>query len=249
MGVDAEKLRSLIEDALQKRMGIKPPEPQPASEKPPIEPVKPVKEHQFKPPEAEVKTRNGQVLIVRPEEELRPLARRFEELPDVQTRLRALLKRRGKGREETDLERLREESVQSDVGRSTDKSRDGLETALDRTVPNRTTDELPNRTADTVPDRTADVTPDKTTEREVLVLDRNALRMFVSALPAHVFSMPAASVLAFISRAAGAPIVLAPHLPRPMPRESFGAWLDKVFAGTGFRWRSIASQREAFVFA
>jgi len=45
------------------------------------------------------------------------------------------------------------------------------------------------------------------------------------------------------------PVALAPGLPKPSPRESFGAWLDRVFAGTGFKWRSLAAQRETFIFA
>jgi hypothetical protein len=45
------------------------------------------------------------------------------------------------------------------------------------------------------------------------------------------------------------PVALAPGIPRPSPREPFGAWLDRVFAGTGFTWRTLAAQREVFVFA
>jgi hypothetical protein len=73
--------------------------------------------------------------------------------------------------------------------------------------------------------------------------------MFIPLLPASVFAMPAAVVLPLLSRAVGAPIALAPDLPKPSPRESFGSWLDRVFAGSGFSWRSLAAQKEAFVFA
>jgi hypothetical protein len=61
--------------------------------------------------------------------------------------------------------------------------------------------------------------------------------------------MPAPVALTFISKMVGLPIALAPSLPKPSPRESFGAWLDRVFAGTGFTWRSLAVQKETFVFA
>jgi hypothetical protein len=52
-----------------------------------------------------------------------------------------------------------------------------------------------------------------------------------------------------ISRTVGIPIALAPDIPRPSPREPFGSWLDRVFAGSGFSWRNLAAQKEAFVFA
>ena len=32
-------------------------------------------------------------------------------------------------------------------------------------------------------------------------------------------------------------------------RCSFANWLDRVYAGSGFSWRSLAAQRETFVFA
>jgi len=260
VGVDAEKLRALIEDALQKRMGIKPPEPLPTPEKPPIEPVKPAKEHQFKPPEVEVEGRGGQVLVVKAEEELRPLIRRIEELPDVRNRLMVLLARRRRGRgDEADLQRLREEAAQDVVERTPGRVRDDAEVVPDRTTPSKTTDEAPGRTTEGVPDQTTVVTPTKTVEREVqkvtekvrevVVLDRDAIRIIVPALPAPIFAMPATVVLPVISRMLGMPVALAPGIPRPLPRETFGAWLDRVFAGTGFTWRSMASQRETFVFA
>jgi hypothetical protein len=110
-----------------------------------------------------------------------------------------------------------------------------------------------------VPDQTTVVTPTKTVEREVqkvtekvrevVVLDRDAIRIIVPALPAPIFAMPATVVLPVISRMLGMPVALAPGIPRPLPRETFGAWLDRVFAGTGFTWRSVAAQRETFVFA
>jgi hypothetical protein len=256
LGVDEGKLRALIEDALQRRMGIKPPEPLPAPEKPPIEPVKPAKEHQFKPPEVEVEGRGGQVLVVKAEEELRPLIRRVEELPDVRNRLMVLLARRRRGRgDEADLQRLREEAAQDVVERTPGRVRDNAEVVPDRTTPSKTTDEAPGRTTEGVPDRTTVVTSTKTVEREVqkvrevLVLDRDALRIIVPTLPAPFFAMPAAVVLPLISRMLGMPAALAPGLPKPLPRETFGGWLDRVFAGTGFSWRSLAAQKEAFIFA
>ncbi|MFZ8838681.1 MAG: hypothetical protein ACO2PM_07040 [Pyrobaculum sp.] len=260
LGVEEGKLRALIEDALQRRMGIKPPEPLPTPEKPPIEPVKPAKEHQFKPPEVEVEGRGGQVLVVKAEEELRPLIRRIEELPDVRNRLMVLLARRRRGRgDEADLQRLREEAAQDVVERTPGRVRDDAEVVPDRTTPSKTTDEAPGRTTEGVPDQTTVVTPTKTVEREVqkvtekvrevVVLDRDAIRIIVPALPAPIFAMPATVVLPVISRMLGMPVALAPGIPRPLPRETFGAWLDRVFAGTGFTWRSVAAQRETFVFA
>jgi hypothetical protein len=260
-GVDVDRLRAFIEDALQARMGVKAPAPEKPPAEPrsmpekPIERAGPGKEHQFKPPETEVEARGGQVLIVRAkEEELKPLIRRLEELPTVQARPRALLMHR-RGRGEAELQRPRGDEVEQTPGKVRD------EAVFDRTTPNRAADEAPDRTPVTTPDRTTDVTPVKTTdrtverevqrvaEREVLVLDRDALRLIVPALPASVFAMPVAVVLPMISRIAGMPVALAPGIPRPSPRESFGAWLDRVFAGTGFNWRALAMQKETFVFA
>ena len=257
MGVDVDKLRSLIEDALQSRMGIKPaPEPQPTSEKLPIERIGP-KSDQFKAPETGVSgaegpvTREGQVLIIKPKEEGRVVAR-LEELPDVQTRLRALLRRRltkerpvaVRGVEMADVQtpriRTRETVRTSDEQTPRVRDEQAPTPRLEQPPKSRAEEEQVTRAVDEQV-RVADAT-------ERVVLDRETLRLIIPALPAHVFSMPAASVLAFISRAVGAPIVLPPHLPRPLPRESFANWLDKVF-GSGFAWRSLAAQRETFVFA
>ena len=265
--VSEDKLRAFIEDVLQGRVGVKPPEPTP--EKPPIEPKreqpKPP-ETQFRPPETEghtVTTREGQVLIVRPKEEEPQLTvKRLDDsnLPTVEARLRYLLRRRRRLDEEAarDWNRLREEATggqrrtREDTARTTDET------------PGRTTDETPNRTTDNTPDRTTDNTPtktvdetptktvDRTVERvteKVTVVDRDTLRMFIPLLPASVFAMPAAVVLPLLSRVVGSPIALAPGIPRPLPRESFANWLDRVFAGSGFSWRSLAAQRETFVFA
>jgi len=246
-----DRLRALIEELLQRRMGVKPPEPPP--EKSPIEPIKSPEvqpkppETQFRPPE--VKTRDGQVLIVRPkEEELKPTVTRLDDLPAVQSRLRYLLRR---WRDEGTGYRLRgdvdgQQGLREDVP---DKTGEKTPTRTRDEAPGKTADEAPNKTADEAPGKTIDTTPTKTADREVLVLDRDALRILIPALPASIFAMPAPAVLAFISRTVGMPVALAPGLPKPSPRESFGAWLDRVFAGTGFTWRSLATQKETFVFA
>ena len=270
LNVAEDRLRAFIEDVLQGRMGVKAPAPekpgpqQPASEKPelakpPIERVERMKEHQFKPPETEVGSRGGQVLVVRAEEELRPLVRRLDDLPDVQARLRALLEMRRRGRREE----VEPQKVRGEVEGTPGKVKDG-QGEPGRTTPGRTTGEESGRTTDTVPGRTTDQTPDtatptKTVEREVqkvtekvrevVVLDRDAFRAIIPMLPASVFAMPAVVILPMISKMLGMPVALAPNLPKPLPRETFGAWLDRVFAGTGFTWRSVAAQRETFVFA
>jgi len=263
-GMSEDALMARLEGLLQRRVGVKPPETQP--EKPPIEPVKPPEqkppvepikqpevkppEAQFRPPEAEVEAGRGQVLIVKPkEEELKPLVRRLEDLPTVEARLRYLLRRRrrleedavrGRSREEAadDRQRLREESP--------NRTRDDTPGRTRDETPNKTTDEMPTKTVDRTAEKVTVV--DRTVER-VAVVDRDALRMFIPLLPASLFAMPAAVVLPLLSRAVGTPLALAPDIPRPLPRESFANWLDRVFAGTGFAWRSLAAQREAFVFA
>ena len=169
----------------------------------------------------------------------------------MEARLRYLLRRRrrleedavrGRSREEVadDRQRLREESPNRTRDEATGKTADE--------APGRTRDETPNRTTDETPTKTVDRTVEKVVER-VAVVDRDALRMFIPLLPAPLFAMPAAVVLPLLSRAVGTPLALAPDIPRPLPRESFANWLDRVFAGTGFAWRSLAAQREAFVFA
>jgi hypothetical protein len=244
--VSEDKLRVLIEDALQKRLGVKPPEPPP--EKPPIEPIR-RSETQYRPPEVE--GGRGRVLVVRAEEELKPAVRRLDDLPTVEARLRHLLRRRRLDEEAArDWNRLREEATggrQRPREEEPNRTRDEVPGKTRDDTPGRTTDETPNKTTDETPTKTVDRTVERTTER-VVVVDRDALRMFIPALPASVFAMPAAAVLAVISRAAGAPIMLAPNIPRPLPRESFANWLDRVF-GSGFSWRSLAAQRETFAFA
>jgi len=241
LNISEDALRARLEELLQQRMGVKPPEPTP--EKPPIEPIRRPEtkppETQFRPPETEVETRGGQVLIVRAEEELKPAVRRLEELPEAQARLRALLR-----------SRLREESPE--VGSVRGETADAQTPKTRQTA--RPSEEQAPRVRDEQATR-AEVAPkaagaQRTAEgEEVLVLDRNALRTLASALPAQVFTMPATQALAYISRVVGLPVALAPGIPRPSPRESFGAWLDRVFAGTGFTWRSLAAQKETFVFA
>jgi hypothetical protein len=220
--------------------------------KPPIEPIKPP-ETQFRPPETEVETRGGQVLVVRAEEEPRLTVRRLDDLPTVQARLQYLLRRRRRLDEEAarDWNRLREEADGQQRPREEARREDTARTTDE--TPNKTRDETPAKTVDETPNKTADETlaktADRAVEREVLVLDRDALRMLIPALPAPIFAMPAAAVLPLLSRIVGMPVALAPGLPKPSPRESFANWLDRVFAGTGFTWRSLAAQREAFVFA
>ena len=261
-GIAEDKLRMFIEDALQGRLGVKPPEPAATPERPPIEPAKPPERppteptrppvgDQFKPPEVEAG--RGQVLVVRPkEEELQLTVRRMEDLPAVGARLRYLL---GRARVRPEPQRPRE------VGRRRDDavtagtpSRDTAE-APGRADTARTADDVTARTADEASGRTADEVQVRTdvkvadADREVVVLDRDALRTLIPALPAYIFAMPAPAALAFISKAVGMPVALAPGIPRPSPREPFGSWLDRVFAGTGFTWRSLAAQKETFVFA
>jgi hypothetical protein len=256
LGVSEDKLRTLIEEQLQKHMGVKPPpEPQPMPEKPPIERIAP-KRDQFKPPETDVSegvvTREGQVLIVKPKEEGHVTVRRLEELPDVQARLRALLRRR-----------LQEKSPATTRGAAKDvESARASDEQVPKTRPKETGEQTPRVKDEQTPRaeegsrvkeeqtvRVGDEQIPAVETAERAVVDRDTLRVIVPALPTYVFAMPAPTVLALISRAVGAPMVLAPNLPRPLPRESFGAWLDRVFAGTGFSWRSLAAQRETFVFA
>jgi hypothetical protein len=143
-----------------------------------------------------------------------------------------------------DTERIRRQLPEEERSQRTDKT-------TDRTTGDRDTAGQPTRN-----DRTTDKTTHTETDRivtvegrEVVVLDRDSLRIFIPTLPASVFAMPALTVLNMIGRALGMPVVLGPGVPKPMPREPFGNWLDRVFAGSGFSWRSLASQRESFVFA
>jgi hypothetical protein len=260
--ISEDALRTRLEELLQQHMGVKPPESPP--EKPPIEPIRRPElskppETQFRPPETEVETRGGQVLIVRPEEEPRLTVRRLEDLPSAEARLRYLLRRRrldeetardwNRLRSEVDQQKLRKETPNKTRDEAPSKTRDE-ETSVET---GKTRDETPGKTKDEAPSKTVDETPgktvDRTVEREVVVLDRNTLRMFIPALPAYVFTLPVPMVLAMISRAVGTPIALAPGLPKPSPRESFANWLDRVYSGSGFSWRSLAAQRETFVFA
>jgi hypothetical protein len=249
LGTSEDALRAKVEELLQQRMGFKAPEPQPTPERPPIEPVRRPEakppETQFRTPETEVEGGRGQTLIVRPKEEPGPAVRRLEELPEVQARLRALLRRRLK-EEETGRVRVETEDVQAPKARPK-ASEEQAPRARDEQVSATRTEAAPKTAAEV---RTANTAAQRVAEgEEVLVLDRDALRTLASALPAQAFAMPAVQVLAYISHIVGMPIALAPGIPRPSPRESFGAWLDRVFAGTGFTWRSPATQKETFVFA
>jgi hypothetical protein len=252
LGVDEDKLRTLIEEMLQQRLGLAPPKTEP--ERPPIEPIRRPKppEAQHRPPEAEVAA-NGQALIVRAKEEPKPTAARLDNLPDVQTRLRRILRRRLKEEEPPEvglrgtetLDRSvstndRSADVQTDKNKQTDR-----QTADSTAVANKTAD-TSNTTATTTATTSAGTT---TAASDRVVVTTETLRAIIPALPAYVFSMPALTVLSMISQVVGAPIALAPGIPRPAPRESFANWLDRVFAGSGFSWRSLASQRETFVFA
>jgi len=275
LGVGEDKLRSFIEDVLQRRMGIKPPEAPPKAEpqpKPPIEPAperppiewvrpktEPRVEDQFRSPDVEgVVTREGQVLIVRPKEEVR--VARLEELPDVQTRLRVLLRRRLRAEEgprasDAVAPQVRVRAPDEQVARMRDaetpRARDEQTTRVSNEQAPRDaeTGRVKEAEGQTTAVRTEETVKTADAPAERVVLDRDALRAIIPALPAYVFSMPATTVLAMISRAVGAPIALAPGLPKPLPREPFGKWLDRVFAGMGFTWRSLAAQREVFVFA
>ncbi len=246
LNVGEDRLRAFIEDVLQRRMGVRPPEPQP--ERPPVELIRRV-EDQKRLPDTEglVTTREGQVLIVRPREEVRVV--RVEELPDVQARLRALLRRRLAEEPQQRAAAVKEGEV-AQVRRQKDEQTLRVRDADEQAPRVRSAEEQAPRVREEQAVRVGeeqDVAVRAVAER--VVLDRDALRAVVPALPAYVFTMPAPVVLAMISRAVGAPIALAPGLPRPSPRETFGAWLDRVFAGTGFTWRSLAAQRETFVFA
>jgi len=209
--------------------------------------------------EGVVTTREGQVLIVRPKEELRVV--RVEELPDVETRLRVLLRRRLRAEEGARADGVVAPQVRVRADEQVVRARDA-ETPKARDVQTtRVSDEQAPRTRDAETGRVGEAEGQTTAVRteetvktadalaERVTLDRDALRAVIPALPAYVFQMPAPTVLAMISRAIGAPIALAPGIPKPAPREPFGRWLDRVFAGTGFTWRSLAAQREVFVFA
>jgi predicted nuclease with TOPRIM domain len=247
LGVDAGKLRVRVEELLQRRMGVRPaPEPQPAPERPPIERMQPKRD--LRPPETEgaVVTREGQVLIVMPKEGV--VVARLEELPNAQTRLRALLMRRLQG-DDAAHGVTKERGVVKDVETVRASDEPKMRVRDEQTADARVKDEQAPRAEGGQAVRVADEQVRVADVADRVVLDRETLRSIVPALPAYVFSMPAPTVLAMISRAVGAPLVLAPGLPKPLPREPFGRWLDRVFAGTGFSWRAVAAQRETFVFA
>ena len=264
--ISEDALRARLEELLQQRMGLKPPEPLPAPpERPPIAPIRrepsiePIgrpetqpkpPETQLRPPETEVQGGGGQVLVVRSKEEVRPTVRRLEELPEVQARLRALLRRRLREEESPEVG-----GVRVAEGETVARRRAQLEEQTPRVreeSPAKTREEQPVKTRGKEEQLTETQTSDEATVKAAadrVVLDNETLRAIIPALPAYVFTMPALTVLNMISRAVGAPIVLAPGIPRPLPRESFANWLDRVFAGTGFTWRSLAAQKETFVFA
>jgi len=251
LNMDVVKLRERLEELLQQRLGLAPPPepPKPMPERPPIERLtERPPETQFRPPEGgtEVATKQGQVLIVRAREEPRPEVRRLEELPSVRERLRAVARLR---------ERARERPRREEPQRAEEVQRERID------KPQKQHEDQPQRERADQPagESAAEKTVDKTAERAaaekvveergVLLLDRDALRVIVPALPAYVFALPAPLVLAMISREFGMPVALPPDVPRPGPREPFGRWLDRVFAGFGFTWRSLAAQKEMFVFA
>jgi hypothetical protein len=241
-GMSQDELMAKIEEILRQRWAPKPEPPRAEPQRPPIERI------EFRPPETgdaegAVATRGGQVLIVKPKEGGRVVAR-AEELPDAQARLRALLVRRMQAEERPaatrgvrDVETARASDEQAPRAREVGEQAPRVGDEQVATV--RASDEAVPKTA----------AAQRVAEEEVLVLDRGALRTLASALPAHVFTAPAPSVLAYISRVVGMPVALAPGIPRPSPREPFGSWLDRVFANTGFSWRSLAAQKETFVFA
>jgi len=245
-GMSQDELMVKIEEILQQRGAPKTESPKAESqpERPPIERIAP-KRDQFKPPETlsgaegAVATREGQILIVRPKEEGRITVARLEELPDVQTRLRAL---RGRLKEEGRAT-VRASDEQTPRARAEEEPKVGARQQAE-TSPRQEEVQTPKA----FPKADQEVAP-KTVAEEVLVLDRSGLRALIPMMPASVFNMPATETLAYVSRIVGMPVALAPGIPRPSPRESFGAWLDRVFAGTGFKWRSLAAQREVFVFA
>jgi hypothetical protein len=250
LAASEDDLMLKIEEILQQRAGLAP-KTETKAEPPPEPPRPPPRaEHQMRLPDTEgVATRGGYVTVVRPREE-RVAARRVDELPDVQRRLKILMGRQPQARESPlradDFAGRRRGDATAATDEQTSRVRPGDEQApRDRT---KQTDEQPAPGAARTSDRETATDAATAAASERVVVDREALRTIIPALPAHVFSMPATSVLALISRAVGAPIVLAPNLPRPLPRESFGAWLDRVF-GSGFAWRSLAAQRETFVFA
>jgi len=266
-----QKKLAKAEPQLQPAEQPKPLETKTTSERPPIEPIKKETkpETQFRSPETEVETRGGQVLIVKTEEEPRLVVRRLEDLPTVETRLRHLLRRK-RGRPEPARPEL-ETDAESRVGpQPRQEPRVGYEPKQEpRAEPQEGPKQGPKQEPKQEPRQEPETGPRQEPKQESqqepkqepkqesqlrveggrVVVDRDALRMFIPALPASVFAMPAASVLALISRAVGAPIALAPGIPRPLPRESFGNWLDRVYSGSGFSWRSLAAQRETFVFA
>jgi len=283
-GISESDLMTRAEEILQQRkLGVeptkteqpKPPEsePQPSPpQPPPIElpksdvrpPIRrtPRRETQFRPPETEVTTKDGQVLVVKPKEEPKPTA-------DAKTRLKRVPRRRPRVEEESDVDvggRMRDsaesgerETAGRTEGSAGDRTTDvqaDRGTQTDKNVTNQTDNQTTDNTTQNTNDQTSTTTSTTTTSTTTttaasdrVVINRETLRMIIPTLPASVFAMPAMTVLAMISQAAGAPIALPPNVPRPLPRESFGNWLNRVFAGSGFTWRSLAAQKEAFVFA
>jgi hypothetical protein len=232
LGIDIDKLRVRVEELLQRRMGVRLPEPQP--ERPPIEPVRPT-EHQFRPPEVE--GGRGQVLLLRTEKELKPLAvKRLEVLPTPGARLQHLLSRTR--RVEEGLQR-----VHTVRGEEPGRTRN--------VVPGRTADDVADKVRD-VPDqppRTDQPTLSRTEVDEVVrtrVVTERELARFVPYLPPMLFALPVAVALPaaaqIISQVVGAPVAL--RLPPPpsgsMP---FGAYLRSILPRVG--WGGV--QREVYV--
>jgi hypothetical protein len=245
--ISEDALRTRLEELLQQHMGVKPPESPP--EKPPIEPIRrperpPTHEKspEFKPPETEgtVTTREGQVLIVRPEEGPRLNVKRLEDLPSVEARLRYLLRHRIID-EEVSSGRQRLSEVAGEKAGSAEPSRtkDVVRSQQEPVA------ETPSADRTTTVDRTA-VTTSTDEQRTSRVVTERELVRFVPYLPPTLLAMPVSvalpAVAQIISQIVGAPVSL--RLPPP-PNGSMqlGAYLRSILPRGGLG----GAQREVYV--
>jgi hypothetical protein len=258
-GMSEDDLIIKVEEILQQSKGAappteqpKPPETQPTLPELPKSDVRPPIRRtpgtQFRPPETEVTTQGGQVLIVEPKE--RPTVRRLDTLPDVETRLK-MLRRRLRIDEDVDVsDRIRDGEVETDKNdvKQTDRSGDTQTNKVgDRQTVKQTdkggTNQTDRQTTDTTTTQTSNATSTATTTSNI-INERNIVQ-FIPYLPPTLLALPASVALPvvaqIISNVVGAPVTL--RLPPPpngnMP---LGAYLRSILPrGLG------GAQREVYV--
>jgi len=252
-----DELMVRLEEFLrQRKLGVSQPKPQPVEqpkppeaatlERPPIESLRTERPPEAgRPPETEgfATTREGQVLLLRPEEEPRPLVRRLEDLPSLQARLRYLLRRRVRPEPATRLE-PGEPELEDGLRRGT-RQEPGAGQGPG-TEPRREAGVGPQQESKQQPGQAQAEVPGQAAGSRVVVVTERELVRFVPYLPPQLLALPVSvalpAVAQVVSQLLGAPVSL--RLPPPpsggMP---LGAYLRSILPLRGLG----GVQREVFV--